>query len=164
MANNWTDLTSAIQEWHNKRVEASQSKLEEDANKLQKSIKEELYGTKDSKTLQEENITSKTNVSAEAKAAQLAPSGNTIGKSKISPVKGLDTYANSIIMEDESTRTKTVFVVKLDTPSKKDETTGMEVVKIAKAIEYGTTKSAPRPAWRRSLKKLGVTGVYKKKS
>jgi len=159
----WSDLTKALNEWHEKRVEASKAQVRKDAEKLQRDIKQELSGTSNSKTAQEESLTAKTTVSPEAKQAQLSPSGAS-KKTSVSPIKGLDTYTNSIIIEDESSGTDTVVVVKLDEPSKKDETTGMEVVKIAKAIEFGTTKAAPRPAWRRSLKKIGASGVYKKKS
>ena len=162
-ANNWSALTNSIKDWYLKRKSSVGKQIHKDAENLRLNIKARLSGVNNSKTSQEANIEAKTSISSSAKQELLSPSNITTEKSKQSPIRGLDTYVNSIIIEDESTGTDKVVVVKLDEPSKKDETTGMEVVKIAKAIEFGTTKTAPRPAWRRSLNKIGATGVYKKK-
>lgn len=161
MGNSWSDLNGAIEKWKDSRINKAKSKLKEDAETLRSNILSALQGAGDKTTDQSKALTAKTNVSPEAKQAQLAPSGVN-EKNKTSPREGLDTYANSIIIEDESSGLKTIQVVKINEPSKKDETTGMSLVKIAKAIEFGTTKSAPQPAWRRSLNKLRATGVYRK--
>lgn len=160
----WGELRDALSAWHAKRVEKATEQLREDAKELLNNIKTELKNVKKSST--SSAIDAATNVSAVAKAAKLAPKGSEskdVHKDKISkdPISGLDLYVNSIIIDEEGSGTDVVQVVKIDKPHKIDETTGMEVAKIAKAIEFGTTKSAPRSAWRRSLMKLRLTGVYK---
>lgn len=80
------------------------------------------------------------------------------------PLDGLDNYIRSVIIDSEGDGLKTIYTVKIDNPAKKDETTGMEIGKIAKAIEFGNRQIAPRPAWRQALNKMRATGIYKKDS
>jgi hypothetical protein len=163
-ASDWTELSDSIRQWHQQRRDAAGSQIEKDANKLHKDIVKQLQGVADSETTRKKRMAAKTNVDSDTKQDQLSPEGgSSVGeKSNVRPTAGLDTYMDSIIIEDVSVGEDIAHVVKIDNPTKKDETTGMELVKIAKAIEYGTTGLAPNPAWRRSLKKMGATGVYKK--
>lgn len=155
----WKSISSSIKAWAESRIEEANKQVKEDAEKLQQRIKAEIRGAANAETSRSSAIDARTNVSSEAKQQQLSPSSN---KNQTNPSAGLDTYVDAIIIESEGSGSDVVQVVKIDSPQKKDETTGMSLVNIAKAIEFGTTKSAPRPAWRRSLKGITATGVYKK--
>jgi hypothetical protein len=161
MAEN-NDLIDNMKQWYEARIEQAVEKTREDAKKLRSNIIEVLRATDNGKAPSTSALSSKTRVGAEAKAEALSPQ-NKREETK-DPLSSLELYTSSIIIEEEGSGADTIQVVKVDNIKKKDETTGMALAKIAKAIEFGTTKSAPRPAWRRALKKLGATGVYKKKS
>ena len=163
MANNQvSDLRESLETWHAGRIEAADKQIREDAERLKTNIIKELTASHDGKTANSSELSAKTTMSAEAKAEQLAPSSK-LKKSKTTPQSSLNLYIESIIIDDESSGTNVVHVVKLDDMKKKDGTTGMSLDKIAKAVEFGTSSSAPRPAWRRSLKRLELTGAYRKK-
>lgn len=155
----WGDLREALEDWHVKRTNATKHKMQQDIEELRANIVHELHNPGKAKPQTSSLLEARTNITSEAKKEMLKPES----ADTKNPLTGLDLYANSIVTDDESTGTKTTYVVKIEDARKKDETSGMSLAKIAKATEFGTTKSAPRPAWRRSLKRLEQTGVYKKK-
>lgn len=159
----WSDIKKALQDWHEQFASKAAEQVKQDANRLQQAIVKEIQGTSKNKTEMSNALESKTNISSEAKEAMLAPSNTQDSQPKADGPDSMSLYANSIIIDDETSGTNVVHVVKLDDMRKKDETTGMTLDKLAKAIEFGTTRSAPHPAWRRSLNKLAIQGVYKKK-
>jgi len=158
----WADLKDSLREWNDSRREKAKEKIEKDATQLRDDIVNGIRNTKSKKTKTASEIEAKTNVSSDTKAQQLSPTANS--EQDKSHLSGVSMYADSITMNDESSGTNVVYVVKIDDDRKKDETSGMSVAKIAKATEFGTRRSKPNPAWRRSLSKLEQTGVYRKKT
>jgi hypothetical protein len=158
----WGGMKDSLEEWNKARIEKVVGQVKKDMTQLRANIIKELRAGDQGKTPNSSALSDKTRVSAEAKSELLSPGGQK--KDVKDPLSGLDLYIDSIIIEEDGSGVETVQTVKLINTQKKDETTGMALGKIAKAIEFGTTRSAPRPAWRRSLKKLEATGVYKKKT
>jgi hypothetical protein len=159
----WSAIKDALNDWHNERREKAKEKIKEDTEKLKQDIVRRLESSANNKTPTASKLEEQTTLSAEAKAEMLSP------KSKKTQVKAdgpesVAFYTESIIIDDESYGTNVIQVVKLDDMRKKDETTGLTLDKLAKAVEFGTSRSAPHPAWRRSLKKVEITGTYKKKN
>jgi len=158
----WGDLRKAIEVWYSGRRGQAAEQIKKDAEALKLDIVKRLEAAAEGKTPNASKLEERTKLSADTKEQMLMP------KSKSTQVKAdgpasMQLYTNSIIIDDESSGTNVVHVVKLDDMKKKDETTGMTLDKLAKAVEFGTSRSAPHPAWRRSLKKLEIAGVYKKK-
>ncbi len=158
----WKDFKKELDAWHKSRIEKVIEQTKKDAELLKSDIIEALKASDGGKTPNSSALSAKTRMDSLAKRELLSPKNKR--KDVKDPLSALDLYTSSIIIEEEGSGIDTVQVVKVDDLAKKDETTGMALGKIAKAIEFGTTRSAPRPAWRRSLKKLEATGVYKKKS
>lgn len=141
MAANKKDLKSAIAKWHDERIRQAEDALRKEAEEVKSRIAEGLTGS---------------SVRAYDSPADTKHTKN--------PYLGLPTYSKSLILEEDGEGLDKTVSVKIDDPSKKDGTTGMELAKIAKAIEFGTTKKPPRPAWRRSLAELRAKGTFRKKA
>jgi hypothetical protein len=137
VASNWKGLKDSIEAWHDQRVQAVEKVQKEAAEQLRDDIQGEILKRPSSDRR------------------------NMANKTKENPIGGLSTYAESVIIDEDGDGTDKVISVRIKDPSKKDGTTGMEIGKIAKAIEFGSSKNSPRPAWRRSLAKMRVKGVFK---
>jgi hypothetical protein len=141
----WNELKTALEQWVKARDAATLEQQRLYAEQTKKDIIKELNGL----------------VSITKNKNPLSP----LNKEEIkNPMDGLAHYTSSVIIDEEGSGLKTTHTIKINDPMKKDETTGMELGKIAKAIEFGTRQFAPHPAWRRALSKLKTTGIYKKDS
>lgn len=141
----WTSIKEALEQWQQARIEAVVEQQQLYAEKFQNDIIKGINGA------------SKTSA---MKKAPLAPGDN----QNKNPLDGLDQYASSVIIDVDGDGIDTVHTIKIDNPRKKDETTEMELGKIAKAVEFGTRQIAPRSVWRRASNKMRATGIYKKDS
>lgn len=137
MASSWKDLKDAIQQWQDERTARALDYQKETATELRDGILEALS----QKDVNRRNL------------------ANKVDKN---PIGGLSTLMKSVIIDEDGDGLETKVSVRIEDPSKKDETTGMEIGKIAKAIEFGSSRNAPRPAWRRSLAKMRAKGVFNK--
>jgi len=149
------DLKTSLDAWYKARVEKAAQQVRDDAKKFKEDVIESLQGREKKTKLAAHIEATTTNTN---RSAPTSP-----GQTSKNPKAAMDQYINSIIIDDEGAGVDVVQTVRIENPLKKDETTGMTMGKIAKAIEFGNSTTAPRPAWRRAQAKVRATGNYRKK-